>query len=447
MLADKHEIILNKEVGRKMSEVEQFDAIIIGAGPAGAACAYTLAKAGKEVLVIERADMPGAKNVTGGRLYSYALEVVEEGLTAEAALERKISHEQIMMLSGDNSVTIDYHDPSFCQEGQLSQSYSILRARFDEWFAGKAEEMGAMVACGIKVDELIEKDGKIVGVLAGEDEMYARIVVAADGVNSFMAQKAGLIKDIPAHSVGVGVKEVIEIDPKTIQARFNLKDDEGAARMILGCTEGIHGGGFLYTNQDSVSLGCVFMPEEVARHGKSVHEIFQNLKMHPAIYPLIEGGETVEYGAHLVSEDGYRGIPKKLYREGFLMVGDAAGFVINTGSTIRGIDLAIVSGVAAARAIIAEETASKIGPAYLNELNKLKMLPTMKAVEGYFEVLEIPRLYTNYPKLALSVFGKLFTVDGQVPKSMKKEVKVSIKQSGISIWQLIKDGFKGVKSI
>ncbi len=122
--------------------------------------------------------------------------------------------------------------------------------------------------------------------------------------------------------------------------------------MILGCTEGIHGGGFLYTNQDSISLGCVFMPEEVAAHGKSVHEIFQDFKMHPAIYPLIADGETVEYGAHLVSEEGYRGIPKKLYRDGFLMVGDAAGFVINTGYSIRGIDLAIVSGVAAARAII-----------------------------------------------------------------------------------------------
>lgn len=430
-----------------MSEAEQFDAIIIGAGPAGAACAYTLAKAGKEVLVIERADTPGSKNVTGGRLYSYALEIVDEGLTAEAALERKISHEQIMMLSGDKSINIDFHDPSFSQEGQVPQSYSILRARFDEWFAGKAEEMGAMVACGIKVDELIEKDGKIVGVLAGEDEMYANVVIAADGVNSFMAQKAGLIKDIPAHSVGVGVKEVIGLDPRTIQDRFNLKEDEGAARMILGCTEGIHGGGFLYTNQDSISLGCVFMPEEAAQYGKSVHEIFQDFKIHPAIYPLIEGGETVEYGAHLVGEDGYRGIPKKLYRDGFLMVGDAAGFVINTGSTIRGIDLAILSGVAAARAIIAEADAGKVGLAYMKELDNIKLIPTMKAVDGYFELLEIPRLYTNYPKLALSVFDKLFTIDGQVPRSMKKEIKTSIKESGLSIWQLIKDGFKGVKSV
>lgn len=430
-----------------MSEAEKFDAIIIGAGPAGAACAYTLAKAGKEVLVIERADTPGSKNVTGGRLYTYALEMVDKGLTQEAALERKVTHEQIMMLSGERAISIDYHDPSFNTEGQVPQSYTILRARFDEWFAGKAEEMGAMIACGIKVDDLIEKDGRIVGVIAGEDKMFADVVVAADGVNSFMAQKAGLIRDIPAHSVGVGVKEVIEIDPMVIEERFHLKEGEGAARMILGCTGGIHGGGFLYTNQDSISLGAVFMPEEVAKHGRSVHEIFQEMKMHPAIAALIEGGETVEYSAHLVSEDGYRGIPKKLYREGFLMAGDAAGFVINTGLSIRGIDLAIISGIAAARSIIAETDPTKFGPAYIKELDNFKLLLTMKSVDGYKDLLDIPRLYTNYPNLAGDLFRYLFSVDGQVPPRMKKEVKSLIKKNGLSMWQIFKDVLKGVKSV
>ncbi|HWQ75990.1 MAG TPA: FAD-dependent oxidoreductase [Syntrophomonas sp.] len=430
-----------------MSEAEKMDAIIIGAGPAGIACAYVLAKAGREVLVIERAETPGAKNVTGGRIYSYALEMVEEGLTKEAALERKITREQIMMLHGDQALSIDYHNPAFGSGGNFPQSYSILRARFDEWFAGKAEEAGAMVACGIKVDGLIEKDGSITGVIAGEDEMYADVVVAADGVNSFMAQQAGLIGDIPAHNVGVGVKEVIELPVQTLQARFNLKEDEGAARMILGCTEGIHGGGFLYTNRESVSLGCVFLPEEAAARGKSVHAILQDLKMHPAIYPLIEGGATVEYGAHLVSEEGWRGIPKKLYRDGFLMVGDAAGFVINTGYSIRGIDLAIVSGAAAAKAILSSGEAARSGPAYMKALADTELLPTMKAVDGYTDLLAIPRIYSSYPQLALSSFEKLFTVDGKTPAKFTKQLKQSLKSSGLSNWQLIKDGLKGVKSV
>jgi electron transfer flavoprotein-quinone oxidoreductase len=74
---------------------------------------------------------------------------------------------------------------------------------------------------------------------------------------------------------------------------------------------------------------------------------FQDFKMHPAICPLLEGGKTVEYGRHLVAEEGYRRIPKRLYREGFLVCGEAAGFFVNLGYTIRGIDLAVLSGLAA----------------------------------------------------------------------------------------------------
>lgn len=430
-----------------MSNEDKFDVIIVGAGPAGSACAYTLAKEGKTVLVIERGDTPGCKNVTGGRFYTYALEMLGQGLWEEAVLERKVTHEQIMMLSGEQSICIDYHNPFFNQDGKAPMSFTVLRASFDQWLADKAEEMGAIIACGIKVDELIEKDGKIIGVVASGDEMYADVVVAADGVNSFMAQKAGLIGDIKAEAVGVGVKEVIELPAKTIEQRFNLKEDEGSARMLLGCTEGIHGGGFLYTNKESISLGCVFTPEEVGHKKKSIHEIFQDMKMHPSIYPLIEGGETIEYSGHLVTEAGYRGVPKKLYREGFLMVGDAAGFVINTGYSIRGIDLAIISGIAAARAVIESTVTAEVGENYLKELNNLKLLPTMKAVDGFFDLLETPWIYDKIPNLAAGVFGNLFTVTGEVPGSIKKDIMKLIKQKGLSVWQFIKFGWKGMKAL
>jgi len=430
-----------------MSEGERFDAIIIGAGPAGAACAYTLAKAGKEVLVIERGDTPGSKNVTGGRLYAYALEMLDEGLWEEAALERKVTHEQIMLLGGERSITVDFHDPSFNQEGKTPLSYTVLRAPFDEWLAGKAEDMGAMIACGIRVDQLIIQNGRVTGVVAGEDEMFADVVVAADGVNSIMAQKAGLMKEIDVHTVGVGVKEIIELPALKIEERFNLKPGEGAARMILGCTEGIHGGGFLYTNKESISLGCVFMPHEVAQHRKSIHAILQELKMHPAIYPLIEGGQTVEYSGHLVGEAGYRGIPSRIYRDGFLMVGDAAGFVINTGYSVRGIDLAIISGIAAARAIIRGVDPAQVGPQYMKELEQIKLLPTMKAVDGYFDVLQTKWLYDKMPHLATGVMRTLFTVGGQVPGRVIKDVTGQMKASGISFWELFKFGLKGVRSL
>lgn len=427
-----------------MSEEEKFDAIIIGAGPAGSACAYTLAKEGKAVLLIERGDSPGSKNLTGGRLYTYALELLEPGLYAEAPLERPVVHEQIMMLGDTGAMTIDYNDFSFAKD--VPQSFTVLRAQFDEWLAGQAEAQGAMVAAGIKVEELIEKDGKIVGVKAGEDEMYADMVIAADGVNSFIAQKAGLRGDITSHMVGVGVKEVIKLDSKTIENRFNLMPGEGTARVVLGCTEGIFGGGFLYTNKDSVSLGIVFNPEQAGEHGKKIQEMMQDYKMHPAIYPLIEGGTTEEYGAHLVPEAGWNAVPKKLYREGLLVVGDAAGFVINSGTSIRGIDLAIVSGIAAARAILNTASPAEAGPAYMKELDTIKLAPSMKQFAGWPEIMTLPRLFTEYPKVATEAMQFIFKVDGEVPQKMPKGILNIVKQH-VSYGGLLSDGWKGFKLI
>lgn len=426
-----------------MSEEEKFDAIIVGAGPAGSACAYALAREGKAVLVIERGVTPGSKNLTGGRLYTYALELLEPGLYAAAPLERKVVHEQIMMLGNSGALTIDYNDFNFGKD--VPQSYTVLRAQFDEWLAGQAEAQGAMVASGIKVEELIEKDGKIVGVKAGDDEMYADIVVAADGVNSFVAQKAGLRADITPHMAGVGVKEVIKLDARIIENRFNVAPGEGTARVVLGCTEGIFGGGFLYTNRDTVSLGIVFNPEQAGEHSKKVQEIMQDFKMHPAIYPLLEGGVTAEYGAHLVPEAGWNAVPAKLYRDGIIVIGDAAGFVINSGTTIRGIDLAIVSGIAAARAILKAGSA-EVGPAYMAELESIKLAPSMKQFAGWPEIMTLPRLFTAYPKMATEAMQFIFKVDGDVPQKLPKGLFGVVKKH-VTLGQLMSDGWKGLKRI
>jgi electron transfer flavoprotein-quinone oxidoreductase len=189
------------------------------------------------------------------------------------------------------------------------------------------------------------------------------------------------------------------------------------------------------------------MPQEIVQHGKQVHDIFQELKMHPAIYPLIQDGKTVEYSAHLVSEAGLRGMPAQLYKEGLLLVGDSAGLVINTGYSIRGMDLAILSGIAAARAILGENDRSKIGPAYLAEMEKICLLPTMRLSDGYTQLLDIPRIYSNYPQLAIGVMQRLYKVDGQIHQNLKKQVMEAIDESGLTLWQMIKDGFKGVRSI
>lgn len=427
-----------------MSAEERFDAIIIGAGPAGSACAYVLAKAGKSVLLVERGDTAGSKNVTGGRLYTYALELVEPGLFAQAPLERKVVREQIMMLSSTGGITLDYVNYEFGEN--IPQSYTVLRAPFDEWFAGQAETQGAMFAAGILVDELLEADGKIVGIKAGDDELYADVVIAADGVNSFIAQKAGLLPDIAAHAVGVGAKEIIQLPPEVIQNRFNLAEEEGAARVVLGASGGVSGGGFFYTNKDSISLGLVLNPEELGRSGKKIHDLLQDYKLHPAIYPLIKDGTTTEYGAHLVPELGFHGVPQKLYRDGLVVIGDAAGLVINTGTILRGIDLAIVSGVAAARALIEVSEPSKVGPAYLQQLEQLQLLPTMRLYKGFHELLSLPRMFTTYPNLANDMMQFMFSVDGKLPERMDKGM-LRVLKSHVTLGQLVADGWKGFRSL
>lgn len=427
-----------------MSADEKFDAIVIGAGPAGAACAYALSRQGKSVLLIERGTAAGSKNVTGGRVYSYALEMLEPGLTKRAPLERHVIREQIMLLGANSAVTLDYADYGF--GGEIPQAYTVLRAPFDEWLAAEAEGQGAFLATGILVEGLLEEEGKIVGVKAGEDVMYADVVIAADGVNSLIAQQAGLFGDISAGRVGVGVKEIIELPRELIEARFNLRGDEGAARVGIGCTEGISGGSFLYTNKESISLGLVVNPEQAGRSGRSIQEIFQDFKLQPAILPLIEGGRTVEYGAHLVPETGLSGVPSRLYRDGLLVIGDAAGFCMNTGTMIRGIDLAIVSGLAAANAVLSAAVPAQSGPLYREELQKLLVLPTMKVFANFHHILAIPRMGKEYPLLANALFRVLFAVDGKVPAKLPKAM-LAIMRQHVAFSQVLADGWKMLRAI
>jgi electron transfer flavoprotein-quinone oxidoreductase len=423
---------------------DKFDAIVVGAGPAGCACAYVLAKEGKNILLVERGDAAGSKNVSGGRLYTYALEMIEPGIYQRAPLQRKIVREQIMLLDKQAATTIDYFDPRFAEK--VPQSYSVVRAKLDEWFASEAEAKGATLASGVLVDGLIEENGKIVGIRAAGEEMRSNVVVAADGINSLLGQKAGLFSDVQGHAVGVGVKETIELPDSVISSRFAVKDDEGVARVVIGCTDGISGGAFLYTNKGSISLGIVFNPVQAAKQGRHIQEIFQDYKLHPAILALIEGGTTIEYGAHLVPEIGYRGIPERLHREGMVVIGDAARFGINTGLIIRGMDLAMVSGLAAARAILDAPGTAEVGPLYIDELEDLMLLAEERAFQNFHGIFEIPRVFREVPKLANDAMQFLFTVDGKVPTPMVHGL-IDVVKRNVSLGQILADGWKAYRSL
>ena len=171
-----------------MAETD-FDAIVVGSGCAGAVAAYELAKAGKSTLVVERGNFAGAKNMTGGRIYSHSLKKVFPDFESEAPLERKITHERIALMDPASQTAVDFTSPELAEEGK--DSYSVLRAPFDQWLASKAEDAGAEYICGIAVEELLKDgSGRVVGVRAGEDEITAEATIVAEGVNSLLCERS-----------------------------------------------------------------------------------------------------------------------------------------------------------------------------------------------------------------------------------------------------------------
>ncbi|HBR09105.1 MAG TPA: FAD-dependent oxidoreductase, partial [Clostridiales bacterium] len=331
-----------------MSE-DRFDAIIVGGGPAGSAAAYVLAKAGLEVAVIERGVTCGSKNMTGGRLYGHSLRRLIPDFEERAPLERRITKERVSLMSASATTTLEFDCPSPVGD---SASWSVIRGRFDAWLASEAEAAGATYVCGIRVDDLIVRNGKVRGIVAGCDRLECDVVILADGVNSQLAQKAGLAKPLQPMQVAVGLKEVIGLTEQQLRDRFGAVGDNGTAWLFAGePTRGSIGGGFIYTNKENVSLGIVATVGDIDYSGISVVEMLDRFKENPLIAPLIEGGELLEYSGHLVPEGGYDAMPE-LFGDGVLLAGDSAGMVMNLGYMVRGMDLAIEAGHRAASTVL-----------------------------------------------------------------------------------------------
>lgn len=428
-------------------EENKFDVIIVGAGVAGSVAGYMLSKAGLEVLIVERGNFAGAKNMTGGRLYSHSLERIIPNFAVEAPVERKVINEKISMLTEDSATTVDYKSSKLDQAG--SDSYTVLRSDFDRWLAEKAEDAGAIIASGILVDKLLVRDNKVVGIITGEEEMEAEVVILADGVNSLLAEQIGMKKRITPSQVAVGAKEVIELSSELIENRFNLNPDEGTSWLFAGAvTDGCTGGGFLYTNKESISLGIVCTLSELKNTDKTIPQMMEDFKNHPVIAPLIKDGKTVEYSGHLVPEAGYNMLPK-LYQDGVIIVGDAAGLVINTGYAVRGMDLAIASAEYATQAIIqAKEknsfTASDLS-IYQRLLEDSFVLKDMKLYKDFPAFMENPRLFREYPNMLADLIAELFVMDGKPATPIRKTVMKYVKKIGM--WNLLKDAWKGGKAL
>lgn len=426
---------------------EKFDAIVVGAGPSGNAAAYTMAKAGLKVLQIERGETPGSKNVQGAILYSDALEKIIPDFREDAPLERHIIEQRIWVLDDESFIGTHFRSEEYNKPPY--NRYTIIRAQFDKWFSGKVREAGALVICETTVEQLLLDGDRVVGVRCDRlgGDVFADVVVLADGVNSTLARKAGFHPDVKAGNVALAVKEILFMPEETIRQRFNIGEEDGVVIEMVGkVTDGMMGTAFLYTNKDSltIGIGCMLNDFKNNPNRTSPYVLLERLKRHPSIAPLIAGGEMKEYCAHLIPEGGFHAVPK-VYGHGWLIVGDSGGFV--NAAHREGSNLAMTTGRLAAETIIELKSAGKEPNAKNLAAYKARLDDSfvMKDLYKYRDMPQVfhknPQFFTSYPELINRAAKTMFTVDGIDKKTKEREIFSSFRKTR-SLKGLVGDAYK-----
>jgi electron transfer flavoprotein-quinone oxidoreductase len=213
---------------------------------------------------------------------------------------------------------------------------------------------------------------------------------------------------------------------------------------------GLGGGGFLYTNRESVSVGVVVRLDELSRSGVSSSDLHDHFLSHPAIAPLLNGGELVEYGCHLIAEGG-QAMVHDLTRPGLIVVGDAAGLTLNTGFTVRGMDLAAGSGIAAATtihaALDADDTSGDRLAEYPAELDRCFVGRDMKTFANAPGYLENPRLYGAYGQLIADVLHSIYNLDTSPRRHLVPTCLGALRRSPIKFRELARDAASAIGAL
>lgn len=428
-----------------------FDAIVVGAGPAGACAAIELARAGKTVVLVERGPFPGSKNMYGGVVYPRILDDLIPNWWDEAPIQRWVTRRSTMVLTDTQALTVDFRTQAWGEPPY--NGATAYRPDFDHWLAGVAERDGALLLCSTTVTGLLRNDdGRVVGVRTDrpDGDLHAPIVIACDGVNSFLAKEAGLYGKADASHFTLGVKETLALPRDVIEDRFGVRGRHGVDIEILGGTSGINGGGFIYTNLDTLSVGAVLKLPALAAQKRRPEDVIARLKAHPAIAPLVEGGELKEYSAHLIPEAGWTMMPK-LTADGLLIAGDAAALCLAAGIWLEGVNFAMgsgrVAGRVAAQALDRGDLSARGLADYRRTLEDTFVLSDHRRLRRVPQLVLSDRVQHQYPELIANMVQRVFQVDNPTPKpGLRRILREERRRSGVRWRDLARDAWTGLRS-
>jgi electron transfer flavoprotein-quinone oxidoreductase len=427
--------------------VDKFDCIVVGAGMSGNAAGYTLAKRGLSVLQLERGEYSGSKNVQGAIMYADMLEAIIPDFREDAPLERHLIEQRFWMMSESAHTGMHYRSDAF-NEAKPNR-YTIIRSQFDKWFSRKVRAAGALVLTETTALELIfDAYGACIGVRTDREDgvVHADVVVLAEGVNGLLGSRAGLREPPKPENVALAVKEMHFLPAETIEARFNVKGDEGVVIEAAGSiSHGMTGMGFIYTNKECLSVGIGCLVSDFAKTGETPYGLLETFKAHPSVKPLLEGSEVKEYAAHLIPEGGYKAVPQ-LCGDGWVVVGDAAN--LNNAIHREGSNLAMTSGRIAAEAIFQVKSRGE-------KMTKANLARYPKALEDSFVMKDLRKykdmpalLHTNsrnffltYPELVAKAMENFVRVDG-TPKREKETATVTSFRKARGWTGLVGDAFR-----
>lgn len=419
---------------------EKFDAIVVGAGPAGSAAALTMAKAGMNVVMFERGNQPGAKNVMGGVLFREATEAVFGDFWTDGPVERPVVEQRLWMLGKESVVSAGFRSADFGRAPY--NAFTVLRARLDPYLAGKAEEAGAFLIPETQVTDLIVENGKVTGVRTGrEDDLYADVVLMAEGINAFASVKAGLRKDYTMENAALAVKEVHALPEEVINERFNVRNNEGVTILVTGeFAHDMMGSGWIYTNRDTISIGMGAIVSHMVETKARPNDLIEELKAHPAVRPLLEGSEIKEFSAHLIPEVKFDEMPRP-YGDGYMLLGDTAGFVNFLYQ--EGSNMAIISGKLAGETAIAAKERGDFSASslelYQQKLDDsfiMKDLHDLRNAPNFFRTHR--EFFGVYPRMLNRAAQDFLTVDELSKKDKRNVILRSLRQAR-PLWKVGKD--------